>query len=144
MVATPLADPLVVKVKARSGTALPGVVVTFAVTAGGATLSRLTAVTDSAGNASTNLTLGTIAGSNTVSASATNIGSVSFTESAVAGAASKLALSPATAITSAGVAVSYKAAIQDVYGNTVSTETNPVSFTATGLAGSFSPAERPV
>jgi hypothetical protein len=74
--------------------------------------------------ASTNLTLGTITGTNTVTATAANIGSVTFSELAIAGAPAKLVLAPATATTQTGVAVTYKATIQDIYGNTATTATN--------------------
>src|SRR3954451_16367583 len=92
VVATVLPAPLVARVKTNLGTAQPGVTVVFKVTGGGGSLSQLSAVTDSSGNASTTLTLGTIAGTNnnTVSASATGIGKVTFQETAKADAPSKL------------------------------------------------------
>jgi len=138
-VATTLANPLVVKVKGRTGGALAGVTVIFGVTAGGGSVSALSAVTNSSGMASTNLTLGTITGTNTVTATAANIGSVTFSETAIAGAPAKLVLAPATATTQTGVAVTYKATIQDIYGNTATTATNAVNFSVSGVSGSFNP-----
>ena len=79
-----LANPFVVEVKDGASTAKPfaGVPVTFAVTAGGGTLSATSATTDANGRAQTKLTLGSTAGTNTVTASvthATTTLSVSFT-----------------------------------------------------------------
>ena len=133
VVGTTLANSLVVKVKGRAGGPLAGVMITFAVTAGGGTVSPLSAVTNSSGTASTNLTLGTIAGTNTVTATAASIGSVTFSETAIGGTPAKLALAPANATTRTGVAVSYKATIQDIYGNTSTTATNAVTFSVSGV-----------
>ena len=63
-----LAEPLVVSVVDEDGAAMAGVVVSFAVTAGGGTLSAATATTDANGRAATRLTLGSDPGTNTVSA----------------------------------------------------------------------------
>ena len=63
-----LAEPLVVLVSDEDGAAMAGMVVSFAVTAGGGTLSAATATTDANGRAATRLTLGSDPGTNTVSA----------------------------------------------------------------------------
>ena len=63
-----LAEPLVVLVSDDDGAAMAGMVVSFAVTAGGGTLSAATATTDANGRAATRLTLGSEPGTNTVSA----------------------------------------------------------------------------
>ena len=63
-----LAEPFVVSVSDEDGTAMAGVVVSFAVTTGGGTLSSATATTDATGRAATRLTLGSEPGTNTVSA----------------------------------------------------------------------------
>ena len=76
---SPLTNALVVQVRNGSNVAVAGSAVTFAVTGGGGTVAPTTAVTDASGNASTVLTLGSAAGTNTVSASATGTGSVTFT-----------------------------------------------------------------
>ena len=81
---TALANPFVVEVKDGATTAktFTGVPVTFAVTAGGGTLSATSVVTDTNGRAQTTLTLGSASGTNTVTASVTHAGqtlSVSFT-----------------------------------------------------------------
>ena len=74
-----LAEPLVVSVSDEDGAAMAGVVVSFAVTAGGGTLSSATATTDANGRARTRLTLGSEVGTNTVSATVEGLGPVTFT-----------------------------------------------------------------
>ena len=78
-VSEPLAKPLVVLVTAENGSAIAGVVVSFAVTGGGGTLSAATAITDANGRAATRLTLGSDAGSNTVAATVEGLASATFT-----------------------------------------------------------------
>ncbi|MGJ5673033.1 MAG: N,N-dimethylformamidase beta subunit family domain-containing protein [Nostochopsis sp.] len=82
-----LPNPLVVEVKDDAGNPQSGVTVNFAVTAGGGSVSPTSAQTNASGQASTTLTLGTASGAtsavtNTVSATATDIGSVTFTATA--------------------------------------------------------------
>ena len=80
-----LANPLVVEVKDQNGNALEGVAVTFTVTAGGGTISTTTDTTDANGHAQTTLTLGSDAGTNTVSVTVAGIEQpVAFTGEAVA------------------------------------------------------------
>lgn len=75
-----LANPFVVQVKDGAGNPQSGVTVNFAVTNGGGTVAPASAVTNASGQASTTLTLGTTANvANTVDATASNIGSVTFT-----------------------------------------------------------------
>ena len=62
-----------VEVRDRSGEPLPGVLVTFLVTAGGGTLSVASVTTDSSGRAESRLTLGPEPGTNTVTVSVTGI-----------------------------------------------------------------------
>ena len=76
---TQLAEPFVVLVLDEHDEPIVGAVVTFAVTTGGGTLSAITATTDANGRASTRLTLGSDAGTNTVSASVEGLESVIFT-----------------------------------------------------------------
>ena len=139
VVGTTLANALVVKVKGRTGGGLPGVAVTFAVSTGGGTASSVTTVTSFNGTASTTLKLGTVVGTNSVTATAANIGSVTFVETALAGAATKLTLTPSSATTQTGVALTYKATLLDTYGNTASASTHAVTFSVSGVSGSFSP-----
>ena len=63
---TTLAQPFVVEVQDASRVAFAGVPVTFAVTAGGGTLSATNTTTDTNGRAESTLTLGNTAGTNTV------------------------------------------------------------------------------
>ena len=74
-----LAELFVVSVLDEDGAAIAGAVVTFSVTAGGGTLSVATATTDANGQAVTRLTLGSDAGTNTVSATVEGLESVTFT-----------------------------------------------------------------
>ena len=69
----PLVDPFVVEVEDQYGTPMAGVSVSFAVTAGGGSLSDTSVDTDANGMAQSILTLGSDAGSNTVEASVAGI-----------------------------------------------------------------------
>jgi hypothetical protein len=139
-VGTALANPLVVRVRARGGLPIVGATVTFSVTLGNGSVAPASATTDVLGNASTSLTLGTVAGTNRVVASTAGIGSVTFNATGRAGSAVSISLTPATATTRTGVAVAYSATIKDQFGNTVTTATNAVSFSTAGVTGSWSPA----
>jgi hypothetical protein len=68
LIGQPLSLPLIVKVTGASGVAVKGATVTFAVTAGAATVSPSTATTDSLGQAKTQVTLGSAAGDVTITA----------------------------------------------------------------------------
>ena len=74
-----LDEPLVVFVSDEDGAAMAGVVVSFAVTAGGGTLSAATTTTDANGRAASRLTLGSQPGTNTVLATVEGLESVTFT-----------------------------------------------------------------
>ncbi|MBD2772975.1 N,N-dimethylformamidase beta subunit family domain-containing protein [Iningainema tapete] len=77
-----LANPFVVRVQDSAGNPQSGVTVNFAVTSGGGSVSPTSAVTGANGQASTVLTLGTTPGvGNGVTATASGIGSVSFSAS---------------------------------------------------------------
>ena len=78
-----LSEPFVVSVADQTGAALAGVPVTFAVTAGGGTLSETTATTDADGHAASTLTLGEL-GTNTIEVTVTGLDPVIFTASAEA------------------------------------------------------------
>ena len=76
---TSLSQPFIVEAQDANGSALAGIPVTFAVTAGDGTLSVTRATTDKNGRAESTLTLGTNVGTNTVSVSASGIeGTVTF------------------------------------------------------------------
>ena len=74
-----LAEPFVVSVLAEDGAAMAGAVVSFAVAAGGGTLSAATATTDANGRARTWLTLGSELGTNTVEATVEGLEPETFT-----------------------------------------------------------------
>lgn len=130
-----------VKVTNSAGVAQSGVAVTFSVTAGGGSVSGGSQSTGADGVATVGgWTLGTVAGSNTMSATVTGVSTpVSFTATAVAGAAATLAKVAGDALTSAaGVAVSTKPAAKatDTYGNAVSGV--PVTFAVASGGGNVS------
>ena len=70
---TPLPQPFVIEAQDANGSALAGISVTFAVTAGGGTLSATIIRTDENGRAQSTLTLGPNLGTNTVEVSAARI-----------------------------------------------------------------------
>ena len=75
----PLSQPFVVEAQDANGSALTGVSVAFAITAGGGKLNAIRSTTDANGRARSTLTLGPNLGTNTVSVSASGIqGSVTF------------------------------------------------------------------
>ena len=69
----PLSNPYVVEAQDANGSVLAGISVTFAVTAGGGTLSTTATRTDANGRAQSTLTLGPNLGTNTVEVSAAGI-----------------------------------------------------------------------
>ena len=75
----PLAKPFVVSVLDQNGSAFAGAVVTFSVTAGGGTLSSITATTNVNGRARSTLTLGPDPETNTVTATVAGLEPVAFT-----------------------------------------------------------------
>ena len=81
---TVLARPFGVVVLDQYGDPLAGATVTFAVTAGGGTLSVETATTDAEGRAATTLTLGGQPGTNTVEVTVAGLEPVIFTASGLA------------------------------------------------------------
>ncbi len=81
---TQLAEPFVVEIRDQNGSPLSGATVTFAVTAGGGTLSATTDTTDANGIASTSLTLGRQPGANTVQATVEGLEPVTFTATGLA------------------------------------------------------------
>lgn len=84
-VGTALSNPLVVKVtNNKSGKAVANVTVTFTVKSGGGSVSPTSALTKSDGTASTVLTLGSVAGTNMVDATASSYGTVTFTATSTA------------------------------------------------------------
>ena len=86
VVSTALSNPFVVEVQDQNGDALSGVTVTFAVTGGGGTLSATSVTTGATGRAESTLTLGSTAGTNTVTATVSGITAITFTATGTAAA----------------------------------------------------------
>src|SRR5574341_186583 len=90
-----LSQPLVVQVTTSDGRGVPNVTVSWSVTAGGGSLTAASTQTDPTGVASVVWSLGTTAGSGNQTARASVVGVngvITFTASAVAAAASQIAL----------------------------------------------------
>jgi hypothetical protein len=115
-----------VRVTDLSGNPVAGISVTFTVTGGGGSAAS-TQITDAAGFASVSWTLGTVAGANTLDATATLSGgaaTVGFTATGQAGSAGKLAITTQPSATaSSGVAFAQQPVIQlqDLNGNNLTT-----------------------
>ncbi|HEY2824419.1 MAG TPA: Ig-like domain-containing protein, partial [Gemmatimonadales bacterium] len=95
-IGAPLATPLSVKIADQFGNPVQGAPVTFAITAGGGSLSSTTANSDASGIAQTNWTLGSTVGAAIVTASASGLtGSpVTFNATLLPGKAAALAFGP--------------------------------------------------
>jgi hypothetical protein len=138
-VATTLPTPFVVRVTDAHGNPTSGVAVAFTVTAGGGTVSAATGVTDAAGLASTRLTLGTVAGVNSVTVSAPGLTSVSFSATGTAGAASQIVKGSGDAQSGAvgnALVQPLIARVTDAYGNGVA----GVAVAFSTSTGSIAPA----
>ena len=128
-------DSIRVKVSDASGSAVNGVAVVFAATAGGGSVSPTSTTTSGAGIAAAKFTSGTLVGLNTATASATGLPTVTFTATTVAGPASSITtVTNLAANTVAGAGDSIRASVKDVNGNGVGGAT--VTFTVTGGGGS--------
>jgi Domain of unknown function (DUF4082)/Bacterial Ig-like domain (group 1) len=114
-------------------------VISFTVTGVTGSFAPASPIAAAAGRATTSLTA-LAAGAATVTATATGLtnASASLTVS-TAGAPAKLLLTPASASTTVNAAVSYTATIQDSLGNTVTGASNPITFSVSGVLGSFTP-----
>ncbi|HYC30784.1 MAG TPA: Ig-like domain-containing protein, partial [Gemmatimonadales bacterium] len=83
---------LVVRVVDGSGNAVPAATVQWQVRSGGGSVAPLVGATDASGQASAAWTLGGTAGANTLEATVSGVGSVTFNATATVGAPSALAL----------------------------------------------------
>ncbi len=126
-----------VVVRDASGNPVAGVGVTFAVAAGGGSVTGASVTTDASGIAAAgSWTLGTTAGANTLTASASGLTPVTFTATATAGAATQLALTTQPSSTAlSGIAFGAQPVVQlrDAYGNAVAQA--GVSITAAIASG---------
>ena len=142
-VATAVGANPTVEVVDAFGNPVPGAGVGFAVQTGGGNVGTASVTSDANGLAATTYTLGTVAGTtnNTMRASATvagSPGSITFTESALAGTASKLAIytEPSTNAI-AGVAFVQQPVVwvEDAYGNLVTNTSGTVTAALTAGSG---------
>jgi hypothetical protein len=137
---TVLPQPFVVRLTDNTtGNPIVGENVAFTITGGNGSLSATSVPTDSQGYASTTLRLGTTAGTNTVTATVANTAGVVFTATGNPGPAVKLGLEPATATIKVNTPVNYTATVLDAFNNAITTATDPIDFTVTGVSGTFNP-----
>lgn len=140
-VAQTLPQALVVEVTGSDGTASPGVVVSFAMAAGGGSLLAAADTTDASGLASTTLALGTVAGAITVTASASGLSGspVTFRATAVPDvpeALVKVSADSQNAFVSRQLAPAPTVRVSDRFGNAISGA--PVGWVATSGGGTVS------
>jgi adhesin/invasin len=126
-VATAVTAP-VIKVADQFGNGVAGAIVDFA-PSGGGTLGAVKDTSDGAGLAtSSSWTLGTLAGMNTLSASAAGVQAVTFSATGVAGAVSQLVFitPPSHTLADDSISPAPQVAFQDTFGNTVPEATGVV------------------
>ncbi|HEX7239867.1 MAG TPA: Ig-like domain-containing protein, partial [Longimicrobiaceae bacterium] len=138
-VGTQLPGLLIVRLLDASGSPVAGAGVAWTVASGGGTLSGSTATTNSSGDASTRLTLGTAAGQNTVTVTVGGSGAT-FTATGLPGAPASLAKEGdgQTGVVGSTLARPVVVVLTDRHGNPVSGV--PVAWTVTGGGGSLAPA----
>ncbi|MHB8586699.1 MAG: beta strand repeat-containing protein [Thermoplasmatota archaeon] len=129
------------KVEDGSGNPVSGVSVTWAVTAGGGSVTPTSSTSDSNGLVSTTLTTGTTAGTNTATATSSGLSGspITYTVTGVAGSASAIASSGGSSfsgVTAGGTQV-LKVLVTDANGNPVTGTT--VNWAVTEGSGSVSP-----
>jgi hypothetical protein len=132
------ASPVVVHASDVSGAGVPGLPVTFAVSSGGGTLSTSSATTDASGDAQTTWTLGTTAGTQTVTATAGSLAPITITATALAGPAAsitKVSGDSSTAAENTSLSSPIVVMVVDSYGNPVSGAT--VNWTVTSGGGTL-------
>jgi adhesin/invasin len=141
-VGTAVAAAPSVVVRDLAGNPVPGIVVTFGVTAGGGTVTGSPATTNAQGIATAaSWTLGATAGTNIVVASAAGLPSVTFTATGTAGdAANVVAVSGNNQVAVVGTALVTRPTVRvtDASGNPVSGAT--VTFAVSGGGGTISGA----
>jgi alpha-tubulin suppressor-like RCC1 family protein len=132
-----LNHPLVVRVTGTSGQGVPGVAVTWTVSAGGGSLSGPTTSTDAAGLASVAWTLGVVAGLNRVTAVVAGLTPRLFVATSTAGPPARLAFSGQPGSVAAGTAISpaVHVAVEDAFGNLIPDATHGVTVALAGGSG---------
>lgn len=137
-VGTALANPIIASVKDSNGNPVSGVSVTFSDGGVGGTFSANPVVTNSLGQASVTYTLPTTAQTITMTASTSSL-SVQFSEKAVAGAATAIAVVSGggqTGTVGTALANAIVVGVKDSFGNPISGAS--VTFSDGGVGGSFS------
>jgi hypothetical protein len=114
-----LPNPLVVRVDDQTGKPLAGVAVTWTVTTGGGTVDHASSSTGSDGTASARWTLGTQAGTNSLTAATGALAPVSFTATGTAGPLASIAITPPGIPVETGDVLQLGVAAADAYGNAV-------------------------
>jgi adhesin/invasin len=146
VVGTTLTNQLSVAVVDAHGNPVPGFAVTFTAASGGVGGGQsfnptATATTDATGTAQVAWQLGTSAGVQTVAASAAGLTTITFAATAVAGAASQIAIvtgNNQSAAAGAALPIAPSVRVTDSFGNPLSGIT--VTFTPASGAGSLSSA----
>lgn len=118
-VATTLPTALSVQVTTSSGQALSGVSVTWAVTAGGGSLTPSSSTTDSNGTATTQWKLGTTSGTNTATATVASLAPATFSATGTPGPLASMILTNPTNPLTIGAVVTIGVTASDQYGNVI-------------------------
>jgi hypothetical protein len=124
-----------------SGKALGNVTVTVAVTGGGGTLTGAPTKTSAGATSVGTWTLGTTAGTNTLTVTVSGVAPLTITATGTAGAAAKVVVSSGnsqTALAGTQLPTPLAAAVQDQFGNGVGGQ--QVTFAATAGGGSITPS----
>ena len=139
-----LAQPLVVQVLDGSNNPIPNRAVTWVIGDGGGSVDPANTTTDAQGNASTNWTLGSGIGANTVNAVVSGVGTATFTATATAGSASAsnstVSASPTTITVGSGSST-ITVTVRDASNNPVGGVS--VSLESSGSGNTFNAASAP-
>jgi hypothetical protein len=131
---TALAQPLVVRVTAADGLGVEGVPVTFKVTSGGGSVSQTIYDTDVNGDATANWTLGSLVGTQTLTASVGAVSSGPIGATATATPVASVTVSPATATLTVGATQQLAATTRDSAGATLMGRVVTWASSASGVA----------
>ena len=135
---TVLGTPVAVTLTDANGDGVEGATIHFAVSAGGGHLSTATAMTDASGHAHSTLTLGTMAGTNSVSVTSDDVpdASLTFTATGLAGpvdaAHSSVATDATTPVADGVMTATITVTVHDIFDNPVADQA--VTLSATGTA----------
>jgi chitinase len=139
-VTSTLPQPLIVRLADAQSAPVVGATVLFTATGNNGTLTPTSATTNGNGEASASWRLGTVAGTQTVSASSSGTSPVSFSATATAGAASQLTIvsgNSQVAGASQPLPLPVVVKVADAWDNAVAGTT--VTFTVTSGGGSITP-----